>query len=222
MTEINHECMSDFEEAFAGACNFEWDSHGKTYAIRDTHAKFMGFQVAWQASRAALQAAPKQPDLEALREKILALRPMQFDNQKVNAAYLQGHFDARAAQSPVVAPPMSGAFKLQDFRELCFIVARGGKPDELLAYVATHAAPPSAPAVSGWLPIETAPQDTELLLRGTDGYAVGIKGQYGLEASGVYATYDGIGGVAFDIGTITHYMPLPAAPQLPHSADGGG
>lgn len=65
-----------------------------------------------------------------------------------------------------------------------------------------------------WKPIATAPRDTDILVCGIEGMACAYVGTFGvIYPSGVYATYDGCGSVAFEIGEITHWCELPALPK---------
>lgn len=65
----------------------------------------------------------------------------------------------------------------------------------------------------GWQPIETAPSYTTILVLGTSGMVVAYKDSYGdWKADGVDVTYD-MAYTVLQIGKLTHWAPLPAAPK---------
>ena len=66
---------------------------------------------------------------------------------------------------------------------------------------------------NGWQPIETAPSYTTILVLGTSGMVVAYKDSYGdWKADGVDFTYD-MAYTVLQIGKLTHWAPLPAAPK---------
>ncbi|WP_395026346.1 hypothetical protein [Comamonas odontotermitis] len=65
----------------------------------------------------------------------------------------------------------------------------------------------------GWQSIETAPSYTTILVLGTSGMVVAYKDSYGdWKADGVDVTYD-MAYTVLQIGKLTHWAPLPAAPK---------
>lgn len=74
------------------------------------------------------------------------------------------------------------------------------------------AAAPSLP--QGWMPIESAPDYTTILVLGTCGIVVAYKESCGdWKADGVDTTYD-MAYTVLQIGKLTHWMPLPQPPKM--------
>jgi hypothetical protein len=147
----------------------------------------------------------------------------------------------RAAQSPVVAPQSDRPTK-EELQQAIYdkvsraedlmqdippknAVARYHEASKTLHEVVEQlfAAPPSTPAVPGWLPIETAPKDgTEVLLylpapwdevRVAHWFAPWSNWQERDDPNPSRDEYVGIGSEL-----PTHWQPLPAAPQPPKVA----